>query len=216
MDAIVANLAASHRPLVICDIDEVVLEFIDPLQDFLASVDHRLHADSYRLTGNVRRIDDGTAASREQVSEFQEAFFAAQHQWQRPARDAKRVLDGLAQKADVVFLTAMPPRHQQARRALLDSLALTYPMIATEDAKGPIVARLIGDRRVRAAFIDDIHTNHASVRDFAPGCLLISLMASQAFRALAPHPGDDVVVARDWAHTGAVIEAHFGADATEM
>jgi len=213
MNAILSTLDASRRPLVICDIDEVVLEFIDPLQDFLQSVDHRLHADSYRLAGNIRGIKDGLPASREQVEEYQEAFFAAQQRWQRPARDAKRVLDALAQKADIVFLTAMPPRHQTPRRALLDSLSLHYPMIATEDAKGPIAARLIGNRGVQAVFIDDIHTNHHSVREFAPGCMLISLMASQAFRALAPHPGEDVAVAKDWTHAGELVEAHFSRNA---
>jgi hypothetical protein len=34
-------------------------------------------------------------------------------------------------------------------------------------------------------------------------------MANDAFRALAPHPGDDVEIARDWQHASELIRAHF-------
>jgi hypothetical protein len=209
MDDILARLSTSTRPLIICDIDEVVLEFLDPLNEYLQSISYRLHADSYRLTGNVRSIVDDTPASHEMVREFEAAFFAAQDQWQRPARDAKTVLDTLGQHADIVFLTAMPPQHATIRRTLLDNLAIHFPMIATEQAKGPVAAQLIGGRDVRSAFIDDIHTNHHSVRTSVPDCKLISLMANEAFRALAPHPGDDVAIARDWQHASELIRAHF-------
>jgi hypothetical protein len=209
MDDIFAKLSASTRPLVICDIDEVVLEFLDPFHEYLQTVSYRLHPDSYRLTGNIRSIADGAPATQEMIREFEESFFAAQDIWQRPARDAKLVLDSLGTQADIIFLTAMPPRHQTVRRTLLDSLDIRFPMIATEEAKGPIAAQLIGTRGIRSAFIDDIHTNHHSVRANAPDCKLISLAANETFRALAPHPGDDVVMARDWQHAGELIRSHF-------
>ena len=211
MNDILAQLRASKRPLVICDIDEVVLEFLDPFDAYLQSLSYRLYPESYRLTGNIRSLLDDVPATQDMLHEFEDAFFAEQDRWQRPARDAKLVLDSLAGDADIVFLTAMPPRHERVRRALLDSFAITFPMIATEEAKGPIAARLIGERNVPAAFIDDIHTNHHSVRAAVPACKLISLMANQAFRALAPHPGDDVVIARDWQHAGELVRSHFGA-----
>jgi hypothetical protein len=209
IDDILAALARSDRPLVVCDIDEVVLEFLDPFQDYLQSVDHRLHPDSFKLTGNVRRISDGISATREAVDAFQEAFFAAQHLWQRPAPDCAGVLGRLKDFADIVFLTAMPPRHHEARRAVLDTHEFRFPMISTEDAKGPVVARLIGTRGVPAVFIDDIYTNLHSVRSHAPDCLLIHLMANATFRAMAPDPGEGVEKARDWPHADQLIRAHF-------
>lgn len=209
MNDIFDRLDQSTRPLIICDIDEVVMEFIDPLQDYLASVEHRLHADSFKLNGNIRRIADGACATKEEIQTFQEAFFSAQDKWQRPAKDAKAVLDSLKDDADIVFLTSMPPRHETVRRALLDLHGFAFPMVATEDAKGPIAARLIGERGVPAVFIDDIYTNLHSVRTHAPACLLINLMANDAFRALAPDPGEGVERARDWMHASALIRAHF-------
>lgn len=213
MSDILETLRRSRKPLIICDIDEVVMEFITPLRAYLASVDHALHADSFKLTGNIRRLSDGACATKEEVAGFQDAFFSAQEHWQTPARDAKTVLDGLKDAADIVFLTAMPPRHEGVRRALLDRHGFHFPMVATEDAKGPVAAELIGARGVPSVFIDDIYTNLHSVRTHAPACLLINLMADDAFRALAPDPGEGVVKARDWQHAGGLIRAHFSGPA---
>jgi hypothetical protein len=38
-----------------------------------------------------------------------------------------------------------------------------------------------------------------------PETLLINLMANDTFRALAPHPGDGVDIASDWAHAVELI-----------
>jgi hypothetical protein len=209
---IIKAFAESSRPLVVCDVDEVVLEFLDPFDRYLNSVEHRLHPDSFRLHGNIRSISAGIAASDDQVEEMQEAFFASQDKWQTPAPDVVDVLKRLAVDADIVFLTAMPPRHHDVRRTVLDMHGLTYPMIATEEPKGPVVASLIGGRDVRSVFIDDILRNHGSVRDSAPDCLLIHLMVNAVFRKMLPKAEEHIVVAEDWADAERVIRERLGLD----
>ena len=209
---IIREIAGSSRPLVVCDVDEVVLEFLDPLDRYLNSVEHKLHPDSFRLHGNIRSIADGLAATDEQVSEMQEAFFASQDKWQTPAPDVVDVLKRLAADADIVFLTAMPPRHHDVRRTVLDMHGLTYPMIATEEPKGPVVAGLIGGRTIQAVFIDDILRNHGSVRASAPDCLLIHMMVNAVFRKMLPKAEEYIVVAEDWVDAERVIRKHLGLD----
>ena len=92
MNDILDRLSGSKKPLIICDIDEVVMEFLDPFQAYLASVEHRLHADSFRLHGNIRRTADGVCATREEVEAFQEAFYSSQDKWQTPVVGASDVL----------------------------------------------------------------------------------------------------------------------------
>lgn len=209
---IIASLSRSTRPLVVCDIDEVVLEFIDPLDRYLNSVGHKLHADSYRLTGNIRSIAGDVAATQDDFQRMQEEFFATQDRWQVPARGVDAALKSLSRDADIVFLTAMPPRHHDVRRTLLDLHGLDFPMIATEEPKGPVVASMIGARGVPAVFIDDIVRNLGSVRMHVPDCLLIHLMANQVFRAMAPKPDEGIAVAEDWADAERLIRAHLGLD----
>jgi hypothetical protein len=209
---IVSRISASDRPLLVCDIDEVVLEFLDPFDRYLNSVGHRLHPESFRLHGNIRSIAEGLAAADDDVERMQEAFFASQDKWQVPATGVDAALRRLSRDADIVFLTAMPPRHHDVRRTLLDLHGLDFPMIATEAPKGPVVASLIGGRRVPAVFIDDIHYNLRSVRSHAPDCVLIHLMANRTFRAMAPPADEGVVVAEDWSHAEVLIRSHLRLD----
>lgn len=197
------------RPLVVCDIDEVVLHYLDSFDAFLRANSHQLVAESFRLHGNVRRLDDGVPASTEEVDDFQDAFFSTQDIWQKPVDGAHAALTSLSRQADIVFLTAMPPRYRDVRSKLLTEHGFHWPMVASEDAKGPLVARLAEGRTGPLAFVDDIVTNHRSVADHAPHCLLVHLMANQAFRALAPDPGESVRQATDWPDAQSIIEAHF-------
>lgn len=209
-----AWIARSDRPLVVCDVDEVVLEFLTPFQAYLQSVGHELRPDSFRLNGNVFSLDTGTAATKDAVEEMVESFFGVQEHWQTPVEEAADCLAALQDQADVIFLTAMPPHHFERRRRLLDSHGMPYPMIATGDPKGVVLSLVHGDRTTRVAFIDDIFTNLHSVRDRLPNALLVNLMANREFRALAPHPGEGVALAEDWTEARDIISAFLAEGTT--
>ena len=206
------DIGAIHlgdRPLLICDIDEVVLEFVTPFMAFLNSRGHELRPVSFRLTGNIFPRETDSALDQAEVSALLEDFYGEQDQWQQAAEAAAETLDDLSSIADIVFLTAMPPRHRAIRRRVLDALAMPYPMIASEQPKGPAALAIHGQRELPVAFVDDIFRNLHSVRDHLPQALIINLMAHEGFRALAPDPGDGVVTAESWPEAGALIRRHF-------
>ncbi|WP_139109988.1 hypothetical protein [Ensifer sp. LC163] len=203
------EIRLSNRPLIVSDVDEVVLEFLGPFRAFLESRDHVLLPRSFRLTGNIIHRATEQPATEADVKDMLDAFYAAQDRWQTPAVGVVEALHELSALADIVFLTAMPPRHAAARRALLDRLDLPYPLLASEDPKGPIVQRLHAGRALPVVFIDDIARNLQSVQAHAPSCLLINLMANAEFRALAPAPDGCVHIAADWTDAASAIRAHF-------
>lgn len=207
----VSHVSLRDRPLVVCDIDEVVLEFLTPFTRYLRANDHDLLPRSFRLHGNVVSLLDGLAPDNAAVSAFLEDFFLTQDQWQTPAARVVETLTSLAEDADIVFLTAMPPRHRPIRRALLDGFGLHFPMIATEQPKGPVLAALHGDRSQPVVFLDDIERNLRSVGDAVPDCLLINLMANADFRPFLPMPSAGIVGADDWDAAAKLIRAHIGA-----
>ncbi|MCI5075810.1 hypothetical protein [Oricola sp.] len=206
----IAALTASDRPLIVCDIDEVVLEFVAPFMAYLDSQGHELRTTSFRLAGNVFDKKTGQAAEKKAVSDFLENFFAEHDAWQKPTPGALDALGAIeaAHDADIVFLTAMPPRHHARRRALLDSHGFSHPMIATEDAKGDAVAGLIRERPARAVtFIDDLPPNHISVLQAVPDALSLHLMAYQPLRPHLPPMPQGVTSVEDWpAATRAIAE----------
>jgi hypothetical protein len=105
----------------------------------------------------------------------------------------------------------MPPRHRPVRRALLDGFGLHFPMIATEQPKGPVLARLHGERDQPVVFIDDIERNLLSVGAAVPDCLLINLMANADFRPFLPVPSEGIASAENWDVTERLIRDHIGA-----
>lgn len=201
-------LSLTDRPLVVVDIDEVVLEFIEPFMAFLESRDHELRPDSFRLTGNIYFRKTGEPSDKESVSGFLEQFFNEHDTWQKPVAGALETLAGIERDHDaaVVFLTAMPPRHHARRRALLDAHGFSHPMIATEDAKGEAVARLTRHHPSRpVAFIDDLPPNHISVLSAVPDALGLHLMAYEGLRPHLPPMPRGVTSVRNWAEAAEAV-----------
>ncbi|SEI04598.1 hypothetical protein SAMN05216228_101943 [Rhizobium tibeticum] len=207
-----SQIRLGDRPLIVCDIDEVVLEFLSPFTAFLRSHSYDLLPRSFRLYGNIVSLLDGSELDKAAVDSFEEVFFANQHLWQTPAERAVETLRALSDDADVVFLTAMPPRHHAIRRKLLDQLDLSFDLIATQEPKGPVVARLHDRRSLPVAFIDDMQRNLLSVADHVPECLLLTMMANADFKPFAPPPVGSIVAAAGWEHAADLLRAHFSAD----
>lgn len=203
------HITLTDRPLIVCDIDEVALEFITPFSKFLQASGQQLLPRSFRLHGNIVDAKSGEPIADGLVKELIAAFFRQQADWQCPAENAIETLAELADDADIVFLTAMPPQHTAVRRALLDRHGLHYPLLATEEPKGPTIKRLHAERPQPLAFLDDILRNLQSVREHAPACLLVNLMANADFRALAPDPGEGIAKAASWTEAATIIRAHF-------
>ncbi len=204
-----SHVRLGDRPLVVCDIDDVVLHFVAPFQDFLRGEGHELLPRSFRLTGNIVSIETQIALEHPDVRRLIEAFFEAQENWQIPFDFVVQTLDALSKDADVVFLTAMPPRYQEHRRRLLDRIGLTFPLIASEEPKGPIMQRLHDGRPLPCVFIDDMAHNLHSVRDHVAECLVLHMMPDSPLHLLAPKPDDGIIRATDWGHAAELIYTHI-------
>jgi hypothetical protein len=205
----ISHIILGDRPLVVCDVDDVVLHFLAPFQDYLLSVGHQLLPRSFRLTGNIVSIKTQIVLDQPEVRKLIEAFFEAQETWQIPFDLVVDTLDTLSKDADIVFLTAMPPRYAQYRRRLLDRIGLHYPMIASEEPKGPILHRLHAGRSHPTVFIDDMARNLSSVREHVEGCLLIHMMPDSPFHQMAPKTAEGIIRAMDWPHAAELIRAHI-------
>ncbi|MFB9951053.1 hypothetical protein ACFFP0_19575 [Rhizobium puerariae] len=203
-----SHVRLADRPLVVCDVDDVVLHFVAPFQDFLRKEGHELLPRSFRLTGNIVSIETQAVLEQADVQRLIETFFELQENWQFPFDFVVETLNALSSDADVVFLTAMPPRYWQHRRRLLDRLGLAFPLIASEEPKGPVMRRLHGERPLPSIFIDDMAHQLHSVRDHLPQSLLLHMMPDSPLHVLAPKP-DGIVRAADWPHAADLIRSHI-------
>lgn len=206
----IAELARDTRPLLVLDVDEVLLEFMVPFMRFLDAQGLAFLAKSFKLTGNI--VDQKTQAPLDQqaVSGLLDGFFLAQREWQTAAQGAADAVATLAGRAEVVMLTAMPHRHRDVRRLHLDALGFPYPLLTTEAAKGPALRQLRGESPRPVAFVDDIPYNLVSVRDAVSDAHLFNLMSYREMRLLMPPMPDGIVVADDWTEAAPKIAAALG------
>ena len=204
-----SHIRLKDRPLIVCDVDDVVLHFFAPFLLFIDAEGHEFLPRSFRLTGNIISKANGTALEEKDVHRLIEAFFEAQEQWQTPLDRVIDTLGDFSKDADIVFLTAMPPQFSAQRRRLLDRLSLVYPLLASLQPKGPIVRSLHGRRTLPVAFVDDMAHNLHSVGEHVPDCLLVNLKPDSIVHRMAPAAAAGIIAANEWSQAAPLIQAHI-------
>lgn len=206
----IAELARDTRPLLVIDVDDVVLEFVRPFMRFLEADGHELRLQSFKLHGNVFHRETGMAAEREHVSAYIDGFFAVQGEWQTLSEGVSEALQAIAGEAEIVMLTAMPHKHREVRRTLLDRLALPYPLLTTETPKGPAIRMLRGEHPRPVAFVDDLPANLISVREAVGDASLFHLTAMPELRRFLPPLGEGIETVETWAEAAPKIAKALG------
>lgn len=206
----IAELPHDDRPLLVLDVDDVVLDFVRPFPDYLRRSGYDLDLRNFRLHGNIRHLAEDRVAEHAEVAGLIDDFFRVQAEWQTVTKGAGEALTFFAGKADIVMLTAMPHKWRAIRRAHLDSLGLGHPLLTTEMAKGPALARLRGPGGRPVAFVDDQPANLVSARESVPDIHTFHLMAENAMRALIPPPPSDAVIVDDWDEATPLIARALG------
>ena len=206
----IAELSRDTRPLVVLDVDEVLLEFIGPFIGFLGSRGLKFDTSSFRLHGNVSEAETGAVVEADRVSALLEDFFGLQADWQIAADGAAEAIALLAANAEIVMLTAMPHKYRAVRRAHLTALGFPYPLLTTETPKGPAIRQLRGDHPRPVAFVDDIAHNLISVRKAVADAHLFHLMAHAEMRRLMPPLPDGIVAVESWTDAAPKIARALG------
>lgn len=201
----IEELSQDDRPLLVLDVDDVLLHFVGPLLRYFETQGCALRLQTFRLFGNVFEIESGAAVENGRVSAMLDGFFGAQTDWQTPVEGATQAVATIARDAEVVLLTAMPHRHRDTRRTFLDRLGLPYPLLTTEMEKGPAIHRLRGKTGRQVAFVDDMPQNLASARRAVDDAHLFHLIADNTLRPLLPELPHDAAVVMDWTEAGARI-----------
>ena len=177
----------SGRPLILCDADEVLIEFARPLQGFLAERGLMLDFASFALTGNIRRERDGVALEKGMVRQLISAYFEAHVDAVMPVEGACEGIRRLSEWADILVLSNVPQHLKHRRSEALRASGLPLEVVSNTGPKGPAVARLIDGGSRPAVFIDDLPLQHASVAEHAPQVHRVHFVADPRLaRLVAP------------------------------
>lgn len=175
------------RPLIICDVDEVVVHFLKALEAFLDRRDLWLDPASFALNGNIRRKAGNTPLPGGELGPLLMDFFAASTRHLDVIDGAVAALQGLAEAADIVMLTNLPDQFRADRIANLADHGIGFPVLTNEGPKGPAIARLAEGRCAPVIFIDDNHGYLASARDHRSDIHLVHFLQDERFARHVGH-----------------------------
>ena len=174
------------KPLIICDVDEVLVHFLQGFEAYLGEHDLWLDARSFALTGNVLHRETGQPVAGRAVLELLHGFFSERTALLAPIPYAAESLRELSNHADIILLSNIPAAYEAARNANLLTHGMVYPLFVNEGNKGPAVKRLAERRSGRVVFIDDIPNYLTSAREHVPHAHLIHFMQDERFGRHAP------------------------------
>jgi len=193
------------RPLLIVDADEVVLRFVDGFDRFLRGGGLYLDLTSYRLHGNVKRRDDGSAILDVEVTALLDAFRRDLDSLEI-VEGAREALEALKPRIDIAMLTNISAAQAGPRLRNLAALGLDLPLVANSGLKGPAVKALAARAGRPAFFVDDIPQNLTSAAEAAPEIFRIHLIGDDRLKPLLPPAAHAHLRAEDWAEARRFID----------
>lgn len=173
----------SARPLVICDVDDVLFHFLPGFAAFLAERGLYFDWTSYSLDGTIHHAEKKRAVALEKAGALLNEFFDHVEDLE-PIEGAAQALTSIAEWAQIVIMTNIPARVSEERRRSLDRHGLSYPMVTNIGGKGPAVNYLASKAGAPTVFIDDMPRQHASVARTSPEVVLLHFVAEPRIAAL--------------------------------
>ena len=170
-----------NRPLIICDVDDVIVHFLRAFEAELHLSGLWLDPASFRLNGNVRTTESNTPIADHHLEKIVDQFFHDRTHALEPIDDAIESLVELSQKAEVVLLTNLPHHARDKRIHNMRALGLPFPVITNSGPKGPAIAHLAAETDHQSVFIDDNPGFILSAREHAKNVHLVHFLHDHRF-----------------------------------
>lgn len=180
-DQIAGLTLAHHKPLIVCDVDEVVVHFLKAFEEWLDEHDCWLDAASFALNGNVKRRSDNQPIPVDELQAHFSGFLTARTSTFEEIENASRSLKDLSGSAEVIMLTNMPQEYFADRELNLANLGMNYPIVINTGHKGPAMIEITAASAAPVIFIDDTPSNITSVREAVPDVHVIHFMQDERF-----------------------------------
>ena len=174
------------RPLIISDCDEVLLHMIVPFGVWLEET----QPVSFKLIGNdfskaIRDKQSGEPVEPMEIWRLLNLFFDNEMHRQNPIIGAVGAINTLKDHADVVILTNLADKHNEARARQLAEHGIEARVFTNQGPKGPALQAILDEYRPsKAVFIDDLAQHHGSAAELVPHIDRLHLCGEPT---LAPH-----------------------------
>lgn len=187
-DQIEAQDIVPHRPLIICDVDEVLVYFAQPLAAYFAEHGYHLSFHTYSIFNNVTCQQSGKPLEKEKALFYIDQFFAEKVATCPVVEGAVDALAKLADQCQIILYSNVPLEAKNQRAEALKAQGLPYPLISGKGLKGPAVQHMLQDYQATSFFIDDLPHNIDSVKSHHSAVNCIHYVADDHLKTVVPKP----------------------------
>lgn len=191
-------LLHADRPLLLLDADNVLLQFVESLEDYLLSQGAELRLTSFQLGGNIYMQETGEAAPPEAVRQLISSFFDACVDHVPLVDGVSDALSELSDHYQIAILSNVPSRCRERRETSLKQQGIDYPVIANKGDKGPVARLLAESTNGHVAFVDDLPPQISSVAAHAPDVHRVHFVADPRLAGMIGKAPDAHARFDDW------------------
>ena len=143
-----------NKPLIICDADQVIFDFMNTFEKHLYKNKLIFNWKSYALDGNI--LDDkGQAINNNQIKDIITDFFRQNTSSMELIKGAKNSLKILSKSFNIIILSNIPFEFYEKRKNALINHNLNFPFFANKGPKGVTVKFISKFFKENIWFIDD-------------------------------------------------------------
>ena len=141
------------KPLLICDADEVIFDFMNSFEKYLEKKNLYFNWNSYALEGNI--IDNNNnAVEKRLIKKIIDDFFLNNTFNMRLISGAKESLNRISKAYNIIILSNIPFRFYDKRLLSLKKNGFEYPFFANQGTKGKTI-KFMSKKLNSVWFIDD-------------------------------------------------------------
>ena len=197
------------KPLIICDVDEVVLHFVRGLEDYLETRKLWLDPASFALNGNIRKKATNEPINASEIGPLLKDFFASCVGSLDAIEGAADSLAELSEAVDVIMLTNMPHEYRDARVDNLHGHGMPYPVVSNSGSKGHAIHALAHQVEKPVFFLDDTPDNLHSSADTCPDVVNIHFIQDDRFGRHMPEINRFSLRTNNWNESRTFIWDHL-------
>lgn len=196
------------NPVIICDADEVLFQFLIRFEMYLGDRGCKLEL-SYpaSLHGTIFPLDRQDPLGDGDVARLLDDFYDRDVEAMQPMPGAREALSNLSSESQILILTNLPFIHRERRERTLKVHGMDYPLISNSGLKGVALERLLGNHRAPAFFVEDMSVHLLSAAAI-PGLQCIQFIANRRLAKTAKR-AEGIYQADSWHQLQCYIESHL-------
>ena len=188
----------NNLPLLICDADEVIFEFMENFDNYLQLNDMYFSYESFKLNGNIFNKKNNIAINNIYIPSIISKFFEEYALKMPLIKGAKSALKKLSKVMNIVILSNIPKTYAANRIQCLNNNDMYYQLISNDGSKNIKCLELAKLTNKKVFFVDDLPNQISSVSSYCKNITTIHFLQNKKLLKIVPEVKNCAYKANNW------------------